>query len=197
MEVSGEVRSFTLGQVYAHLMNLESRESAAIAHRDACSKLGAAYEETHMPCATAYCERRDFEKIPPVMALGLRCIDEFGQFTSGVVHRLVVRESLARGIGVDEAGGLLATDVASARENAREDQYWVTVTLAAKFTAINRGVISKAANDGQIRSNGKKGLQRRLEPASVMTWAANRSQAAERRESDADRRCRQRRAGKS
>jgi hypothetical protein len=61
---------------------------------------------------------------------------------------------------------------------------WLTVTEAARISAANRGVISRAAAEGKLKSNGKKGNDRRIAAVDLTRWTLERSIKPEVRESE-------------
>jgi hypothetical protein len=61
---------------------------------------------------------------------------------------------------------------------------WLTVTEAAKAADTGTGTVSRAVDDGKLTSNGKKGHQRRIDPASFVRWKLERDQRPESSESE-------------
>jgi hypothetical protein len=61
---------------------------------------------------------------------------------------------------------------------------WLTVTEAARVTGVNTGVITHAADAGQLKSNGKQGRARRIDPAGLTRWQLERANKKEPEESD-------------
>ena len=59
-------------------------------------------------------------------------------------------------------------------DNSESGQNWITISMAAKISAINRGTISRATDNGDITSNGFKGPKRRLNAGSFANWAATK-----------------------
>ncbi len=59
---------------------------------------------------------------------------------------------------------------ANAPISSAEPVRWYTVTEAANIAAVNPGVISRAAELGEIRSNGKKGHERRICALDLCRW---------------------------
>jgi excisionase family DNA binding protein len=68
----------------------------------------------------------------------------------------------------------------SARANKEE----LTVKEAATISGISRGQISRLANDGSLKSNGKTGNQRRINSADLNRFLLERAQKPEQAESD-------------
>ncbi len=62
---------------------------------------------------------------------------------------------------------------------------WLTVTDAAKASGCNRGEISRAADNGSLKSNGEKGRQRRIDAADLALWQVRRAKRKEPVESNA------------
>jgi hypothetical protein len=62
---------------------------------------------------------------------------------------------------------------------AHDADKWIKVSEAQRISGINKGVISRAADVGEIKTNGKKGNARRLDAGSFSQWTLNRSPAAE------------------
>ena len=56
-----------------------------------------------------------------------------------------------------------------------DDSEWLTVTEAAREQGVDKARISKAANSGVLRTNGKKGRDRRIDPASLVRWNLSRA----------------------
>jgi hypothetical protein len=62
---------------------------------------------------------------------------------------------------------------------------WISVAQAAQISGINPGVISRAADAGQLRSNGKKGKgKRKIDALDFTRWQLERIKRPERAESD-------------
>lgn len=55
-----------------------------------------------------------------------------------------------------------------------DDSLWPTVTKAAREQAVGKDVISKAASSGKLKTNGKGGHARRIDPASLIEWSLSR-----------------------
>jgi hypothetical protein len=56
---------------------------------------------------------------------------------------------------------------------------WITVSEAARISGVNKGVISRAADAQEIKTNGKDGRGRRLGAGSFSQWVLQRSPTAE------------------
>lgn len=65
-----------------------------------------------------------------------------------------------------------------AEPSASGDQ-WITVSEAAKISACYKGVITRAANAGHIKTNGKTHRARRLDAGSVSQWILRNSPSGE------------------
>jgi hypothetical protein len=61
---------------------------------------------------------------------------------------------------------------------------WITVSQAKKLSDINSGVISRAVTNGEIASNKRKGLQRRINSADFNRWQLERNDRRQRRVKD-------------
>jgi hypothetical protein len=61
---------------------------------------------------------------------------------------------------------------------------WLTVSEAARVSACNSGTITRAADAGHLRTNGKVGRERRICGASLSRWLLRRSNQAETEESN-------------
>jgi hypothetical protein len=57
---------------------------------------------------------------------------------------------------------------------AIDDSNWPTVSKAAQEQGVGKDVISKAANAGKLRTNGKVSHDRRIDPASLVEWNLSR-----------------------
>ncbi|OAI39421.1 hypothetical protein AYO40_05780 [Planctomycetaceae bacterium SCGC AG-212-D15] len=53
---------------------------------------------------------------------------------------------------------------------------WVTVTEAAQASGCSRGQITRAADKGSLKSNGKKGPARLIDPADLTRWQLRRAE---------------------
>jgi hypothetical protein len=81
----------------------------------------------------------------------------------------------------DDYGGNRGLPVASPLEFPR----WITVTQAARVCGALPSVISRAVTEGKIRSNGKKGVARRIDTLDLVPWALSQAKRPEPKESDA------------
>ena len=106
---------------------------------------------------------------------------------SSIIDNLFLRSSLALD-WIALQSGLVQPDPergrgANAIDEALEPKRWLTVSEAAIAAGgVNKGVISNAANDGTLRSNGKKGNARRIDAVDLAQWSlkrANRSEPSE------------------
>jgi hypothetical protein len=61
---------------------------------------------------------------------------------------------------------------------------WLTVTQAAKASGCQTHQITRAANNSLLKSNGKKGKERRIDAADLTLWLLHRAQQQEKTESD-------------
>ena len=55
-----------------------------------------------------------------------------------------------------------------------EPERWLTVTEAAKISFANKGIISRAADEGYIATNGMRGGARRIDAISLARWVLKR-----------------------
>lgn len=56
------------------------------------------------------------------------------------------------------------------QDKPQADEGWLTVTQAHEVYAIPTATISRLASDGKLRSNGKTGPERRIDPASLAAF---------------------------
>jgi hypothetical protein len=56
---------------------------------------------------------------------------------------------------------------------------WIKVSEAQRISGVNKGVISRAADAGEIKTNGKSRRDRRLDAGSFSQWIVKRSPGAE------------------
>ena len=61
---------------------------------------------------------------------------------------------------------------------------WLTVGDAAKAAFVNPGQITRAVNDGSLKSNGLTSRRRRIDKAALTDWMLKRSKKPEPREND-------------
>jgi len=61
---------------------------------------------------------------------------------------------------------------------------WISLADAERATGVTRGVLSRAADRGEIATNGKRGPGRLLDGSSLLNWAVARAGRGERGESD-------------
>jgi hypothetical protein len=59
------------------------------------------------------------------------------------------------------------------------DENWITVSGASRVSGVNKGVISRAASAGEIRTNGKKERALRLHAGSFAQWQLQRTPAVD------------------
>jgi len=64
------------------------------------------------------------------------------------------------------------------------DEDWPTVSDAAKILGVNAGILSRDVTTRRLRSNGKAGKNRRIDPIDLMRWSKKRAERGERTESD-------------
>jgi hypothetical protein len=78
----------------------------------------------------------------------------------------------------DSAASLGARVVEGSTTDERNG--WLTVTAAADFAFVDRGVVSRAANDDKLRTNGLKGPERRICAIDLCRWTKERLRKRER-----------------
>jgi hypothetical protein len=66
----------------------------------------------------------------------------------------------------------------------RKDGGWLTVAEAAQISGINKGIISRAVDDGDLKSNGKKLRARRIDGTDFNRWQLARANKLKSMESD-------------
>ncbi len=71
-----------------------------------------------------------------------------------------------------------------AEQGGPEEQEWLTVSEAARVATTNSGTITRAVENGEIRSNGKRGRDRRIDPAGLSHWMLSRANRPEPQESE-------------
>jgi hypothetical protein len=70
--------------------------------------------------------------------------------------------------------------------DAGNDEFrWLTTAEAERIFGTNRGMISRAVNKGELKSNGKSGRERRIDTVDLVRWQHERANKPERRESEA------------
>lgn len=127
---------------------------------------------------------------------------EVGDFTSRTAEGLKSRLIGSRGISAAEADATPLTDVlaflrllpAASAPEFSESNRWLTVTEAATVAVVDRWAITRAADNGQLITNGKKRTERRIDKISLVDWLLRRSKEPEPQESDAQVRAAMRRA---
>jgi excisionase family DNA binding protein len=60
---------------------------------------------------------------------------------------------------------------------------WFTVKEASQTSGVNSGLISRAVDSGELKSNGKSGRERRIDPADLARWMKERADRPEPKES--------------
>jgi hypothetical protein len=127
---------------------------------------------------------------------------ELGDFTSRTAEGVKSRLIGSRGISAAEADATPLTDVleflrqlqAASPPEIPESNRWLTVTEAAAVAGVERWVISRAADDGQLITNGKKKTERRIDKIGLVDWLLKRSKEPQTQETDAQVRAAMRRA---
>jgi hypothetical protein len=68
-------------------------------------------------------------------------------------------------------------------ETGDDKERWLTVTEAATHSGISAGVISRAADLGELKSNGKKERERRIDAVDLARWGLKRAKKSKPTES--------------
>ncbi len=61
---------------------------------------------------------------------------------------------------------------------------WLTVTEAERVSDANRGVLSRAVDNGKLKGNGKSGTERRIDAVDLSRWILERSGKPEPKETN-------------
>jgi hypothetical protein len=114
----------------------------------------------------------------------LKFRDEDAEAVRAWVQALRSLRDLAQAEGTSKSG-----DDAKAKgppsEGDAGEATWYTVTEAAKIAGgVNTGVITRAVDDGQLKSNGKQGRERRIDAVDLCRWLLVRAGRPEPEESD-------------
>jgi hypothetical protein len=72
----------------------------------------------------------------------------------------------------------------SADDGSDESGLWLTVTRAARVVECNPGAITRAVDDGELKSNGESGRARRIDALDLVRWKLKRAERPEGAESD-------------
>jgi hypothetical protein len=62
---------------------------------------------------------------------------------------------------------------------------WIRIAEGERVSSVNRGTISRAVNAGQIKNNGAKGPERRIDSADFTRWVLKRANKPNSQESNA------------
>jgi hypothetical protein len=127
---------------------------------------------------------------------------EVGDFTSRTAEGIKSRLIGSGGISAAEADATPLTDVltflrqlpAASPPESPESNRWLTVTEAAAVAGVEKWVISRAADGGQLITNGKTRTERRIDKIGLVDWLLKRSKQPEGQESDAQVKAAMRRA---
>jgi hypothetical protein len=76
-------------------------------------------------------------------------------------------------------------DAGGPKGTGAEPDRWLSVSDAARVAACNKGIITRAVDDGALRSNGEAGALRRIDAVDLTRWILDRVTKPEPRESDA------------
>jgi excisionase family DNA binding protein len=86
---------------------------------------------------------------------------------------------------VAAGAGLETTKTKLARHDDRDEtKSWLTVTEAAAVSGIDKGTISRLADQQKLKNNGKKGRERRIDSADLNRYQLDRIEKPEPVESD-------------
>jgi hypothetical protein len=94
-----------------------------------------------------------------------------------------IADAIARRLGVDADSDQAGEGQAEWKKKRTEPE-WLTVTQAASVSGCSRGEISRAADNGSLKSNGEKGRERRIDAAHLALWQLRRAERKEAVESD-------------
>lgn len=78
--------------------------------------------------------------------------------------------------GLEGLAEKLTEEERAATDLAEHGTTWITVTEAAREQRVEKHEITRAANSGQIRTNGKSGHARRIDAASLVEWNLRRAE---------------------
>jgi len=70
-------------------------------------------------------------------------------------------------------------------EKGETEPSWITVSEAARASACMAWKISRAADNGSLKNNGKKNRERRIDAADLALWQLRMAERPEAVESDA------------
>jgi hypothetical protein len=168
----------TFGQL---LINLESSERAFQANMRGAERsqaqFGSLVAYSHKLEAHAFLFQPDPAQMPGVERIEALVLEEFGaKLSAECVRKLKGRLCRSLGCPPEQVDALTMIEVAEHLERATKpndqskDDEMVTVTEAAKITALSKGQISKLCNGGVIPTNGKRGRERRIHAAGLMRW---------------------------
>ena len=80
---------------------------------------------------------------------------------------------------IRQASNIEQDEEADAGNGIDDHINWITVSEACRVSGVNKGVISRAATAGEIKTNGKNNRARRLHTGSFSQWTLRRSLAVE------------------
>jgi hypothetical protein len=117
-------------------------------------------------------------------------VGEFGLRTAEAVKARLIG---TRGVGTAEADAIPLADVLefigtiTGEPDAKpaDEDRWITVTKAATVAGVKPYAISRAAAEEHLRTNGKKGNERRIDKISLCDWMLARAEKPEAVETDA------------
>lgn len=119
-----------------------------------------------------------------------------GDFSPRAAETIKARLINVRSVGTTEADATPLTDLldflaetaerpGEAGPDVTEPERWVTVTKAAKAAGTAAWNITRAADQGHLKTNGKTRTERRIDKISLMDWLLVRAEQPDPEESDA------------
>jgi hypothetical protein len=87
--------------------------------------------------------------------------------------------------GKEDGAGSGQTTAERAEGCVAESERWLTVSEAARISACNKGIITRAVEAGTLKSNGKAGRLRRIDAVDLARWQLARAAKPEPTENDA------------
>jgi hypothetical protein len=129
-----------------------------------------------------------------------------GDFTSRTAEAIKARLIGIRGISSVEADAMPLADVltflsglpsAAPPEATTEVDRWLTVTKAAKAAGVEVWKITRAADQGELKTNGKARNERRIDKISLVDWQLRRAEHPEPEETEAQAQAAMKRADRS
>lgn len=106
---------------------------------------------------------------PTMAALRSQIVDEvisLGKSLRKTAQKSAVLVALEREVDFEHFGSA---------ELAEEGERWLTVSAASEASGANKGVIGRAADDGDLKGNGKRGAARRVDAVDLTRWMRERA----------------------